>query len=163
MTALELHDSETGQKVALLAVKTDALLHQQAEAKRQEEGKRRLHVARMVEMPDLTAQAEGAEMRARIAKANTEEARALREQEILKNPPYARREITPEEAQRQRLKKAEAEVERLIANRDKRLSEYLRGRQFEELSPYDQDEYRAEENAYNHRIREAKKLRMEHE
>lgn len=117
----------------------------------------------VVGIPDLEAEAKAEELRARIARARTEQADAKKKREDIERPSKPTREPSGEERRKQKLKVAENDLNRLIARRDKCLSEYLKGRPFDAMSPQEQEEYRLDENRYNDRIRQAKEKKMQFE
>lgn len=129
--------------------------HQEKKARRKE--RTRAHVY------TLEANAEAAELNARIEEARARQAEARGKREDLEHPPTPPRELTAEERRKQRLKEAEDEISRLIVRRDQVLAEHLTGRKFEGLSAAEQEEYRADENMYNDRIRRAKEKRVQFE
>ena len=129
--------------------------HQQKNASRRSE--------RAVGIPDLEAEAKAEELKARIAKARADGAEADKKRTDFEKPAVPKRDVNQEARRKHNFNKADREVERLITRRDEVLSEYLKKGRFEDLSPRVQEEYIADENRYNQRIREAKERRMQFE
>jgi len=111
----------------------------------------------------LEAQAKAEELHARVEKAKTEQAEARKKQCDLERPAKGEPELTGEQRRKQKLKELDDQINRLLARKDQVLSDYLKGRRLEELSVVEQEEYRADENMYSDRIRQAKERRMQFE
>jgi hypothetical protein len=111
----------------------------------------------------LKAQAEAEEARVRIEEAKTKVAQARKTREDLEHPLEPPREKTASEQRQAKYRDADEKVKRLQKRKARRLEDILRGRQFEHLDPHEQEEYRADENSYDVRIRDAKNERMKFE
>jgi hypothetical protein len=129
--------------------------HQEKKARRAARASHRIH--------ELEAEAEAEAQRKRIEEAKTGQAEARKKRQDLESPPQPSKEMTADERRKQKFKNADEEVNRLVARKAKVLSDYLEGKRFEELSEAEQDEYRADENMYNDRIRQSKEKRMQYE
>jgi hypothetical protein len=111
----------------------------------------------------LEAEAEAQDLKARIAKAKADQAEADKRRNDIEKPATPKPDVSAEARRKENFKKADGEVQRLTARRDEVLSEYLKNGIFEGLSPKLQEEYVADQNMYNDRIRQAKERRMQFE
>jgi len=108
---------------------------------------------------ELEAQAKAEELRLRIENAKTAQAEARKTRIKLTQG----LDITEVERRKEALRSLNEEIAHLETRRSQVLADHLNGRAFEELSESEQDEYRADQNSYSDRIRQAKDRRIDAE